>query len=234
MQPSQASLILFLYLARQRASLHYSCLVSLQHVISNLLYILWSQVPIFPAVALLHRYPKLGDLGFAKVLDPAAHNRTYTFCGTPGFGAYSRGWLGHRQTCTQGKNSLVHTSPAKRKLDSRNKRYPHVYVEPWVWSNKAQMNHATSPKRTLPTQINTVSPESICGRGYNMSVDWWALGVTLYVLLTARNPFTSPRTSDPMDVSFSLVFIHFASCVPLWLCAFVLLFRLQAFVITYP
>jgi serine/threonine protein kinase len=30
-----------------------------------------------------HRYTKLGDFGFAKVLESG--NRTYTFCGTPGY-----------------------------------------------------------------------------------------------------------------------------------------------------
>lgn len=31
-----------------------------------------------------------------------------------------------------------------------------------------------------------VAPENVLGRGYNQSVDWWTLGVLLYVLLTAR------------------------------------------------
>ncbi len=31
----------------------------------------------------VHRYTKLGDFGFAKVLENG--NRTYTFCGTPGY-----------------------------------------------------------------------------------------------------------------------------------------------------
>jgi serine/threonine protein kinase len=45
-----------------------------------------------------------------------------------------------------------------------------------------------------------VAPENILGRGYNHSVDWWTLGVLMYVLLTARQPFSSPKTSDPMEV----------------------------------
>uniref|UniRef100_A0A7S3QLD0 cGMP-dependent protein kinase n=1 Tax=Dunaliella tertiolecta TaxID=3047 RepID=A0A7S3QLD0_DUNTE len=78
-------------------------------------------------------YPKLGDMGFAKVLAPAAH--TYTFCGTPGY----------------------------------------------------------------------VAPESIIGRGYNQSVDYWTLGVLLYVLLAARQPFASPKTQDPMEIMRRIV-----------------------------
>jgi serine/threonine protein kinase len=45
-----------------------------------------------------------------------------------------------------------------------------------------------------------VAPENVLGRGYNHSVDWWTLGVLMYVLLTARQPFSSPKTHDPMEV----------------------------------
>ena len=34
-------------------------------------------------------------------------------------------------------------------------------------------------------------------QGYNSSVDWWGLGVLLYVLLTGRQPFSSPKTVCP-------------------------------------
>ncbi len=50
-----------------------------------------------------------------------------------------------------------------------------------------------------------VAPENVMGRGYNHSVDWWTLGVLMYVLLTARQPFTSPRTQDPMEVMRRIV-----------------------------
>jgi len=78
-------------------------------------------------------YIKLGDFGFAKVLDSG--NRTYTFCGTPGY----------------------------------------------------------------------VAPENVLAHGYNFSVDWWGLGVLLYVLLTGRQPFNSPKTDDPMMVMRRIV-----------------------------
>ena len=44
-----------------------------------------------------------------------------------------------------------------------------------------------------------MAPENVLGRGYNHSVDWWTLGVLMYVLLTARQPFSSPKTHDPME-----------------------------------
>lgn len=78
-------------------------------------------------------YIKLGDFGFAKVLDNG--NRTYTFCGTPGY----------------------------------------------------------------------VAPENVLAHGYNYSVDWWGLGVLMYVLLTGRQPFSSPKTDDPMVVMRRIV-----------------------------
>jgi len=78
-------------------------------------------------------YVKLGDFGFAKVLEDG--KRTYTFCGTPGY----------------------------------------------------------------------VAPENILAHGYNFSVDWWGLGVLMYVLLTGRQPFSSPKTDDPMVVMRRIV-----------------------------
>eukprot|EP00775_Hariotina_reticulata_P007218 gene7218-7431_t len=78
-------------------------------------------------------YVKIGDFGFAKVLE--SNNRTFTFCGTPGY----------------------------------------------------------------------VAPENVLAHGYNYSVDWWGLGVLMYVLLTGRQPFSSPKTDDPMVVMRRIV-----------------------------
>ena len=62
------------------------------------------------------------------------------------------------------------------------------------------------PPPPLPN-FNTryVAPENVLGRGYNNSVDWWTLGVLMYVLLTARQPFSSPKTADPMEVMRRIV-----------------------------
>jgi cGMP-dependent protein kinase 2 len=40
-------------------------------------------------------YVKIGDFGFAKVLE--SNNRTYTFCGTPGYVAPENGEQRHTQ-----------------------------------------------------------------------------------------------------------------------------------------
>lgn len=58
---------------------------------------------------------------------------------------------------------------------------------------------ASHPLTPFPHYQCTMLP-AVLGRGYNHSVDWWTLGVLMYVLLTARQPFSSPKTHDPMEV----------------------------------
>ena len=50
-----------------------------------------------------------------------------------------------------------------------------------------------------------MAPENVLAKGYNISVDWWGLGVLLYVLLTGRQPFSSPKTDDAMVVMRRIV-----------------------------
>lgn len=62
-----------------------------------------------------------------------------------------------------------------------------------------------------------VAPENVLAHGYNNSVDWWGLGVLLYVLLTGRQPFSSPKTDDPMVVMRRIVDEKFAIKYPPYL-----------------
>ena len=50
-----------------------------------------------------------------------------------------------------------------------------------------------------------VAPENVLAHGYTASVDWWGLGVLAYVLLTGRQPFSSPSTEDPMVIMRRIV-----------------------------
>jgi cGMP-dependent protein kinase 2 len=45
-----------------------------------------------------------------------------------------------------------------------------------------------------------IAPEIINGKGYSHSVDWWSLGVFIFVILTATQPFDNPHCIDPMDI----------------------------------
>lgn len=45
-----------------------------------------------------------------------------------------------------------------------------------------------------------VAPENIMAQGYGYSVDWWGLGVLTYVLLTGKQPFSNPKSDDPMVI----------------------------------
>lgn len=64
-----------------------------------------------------------------------------------------------------------------------------------------------------------VAPENVLAHGYNNSVDWWGLGVLLYVLLTGRQPFSSPKTDDPMVVMRRIVDEGYAIKYPPYLSA---------------
>jgi len=65
-----------------------------------------------------------------------------------------------------------------------------------------------------------VAPETILARGYNKAVDWWCLGVVIYVLLTGRQPFTRGGASvDPMVVMKRIVDLSYEINYPPYMSA---------------
>jgi cGMP-dependent protein kinase 2 len=53
-----------------------------------------------------------------------------------------------------------------------------------------------------------VAPEVVLARGYGTSIDWWGLGVMMYVLLTGQQPFSqivNGKPEDPLTVMKRIV-----------------------------
>lgn len=50
-----------------------------------------------------------------------------------------------------------------------------------------------------------VAPENVLAYGYGKAADWWGLGAVMFVLLTGKQPFTSPKTDDQMEIMKRIV-----------------------------
>merc|ERR1719427_1966675 len=46
---------------------------------------------------------------------------------------------------------------------------------------------------------NYIAPEVLHGEPYNETIDWWALGVVLYEMLSGRSPFDIGAATDNPD-----------------------------------
>ena len=65
-----------------------------------------------------------------------------------------------------------------------------------------------------------VAPEVVLARGYGTSVDWWGLGVLMYVLLTGQQPFSqvvNGQPEEPLTVMKRIVDRSWAVPFPMYL-----------------
>ena len=49
-----------------------------------------------------------------------------------------------------------------------------------------------------------MSPEIICGKGYNLFVDLWSVGICIYEMLCGKVPFANDKT-DPFEIYESII-----------------------------
>lgn len=79
-----------------------------------------------------------------------------------------------------------------------------------IKNNSTASNDCT--RDPLPVRTKSIigtpaymAPEMLLEQPYNFSVDWWALGVTLFTMLRARLPFDGGRSNDEEKMLWQIV-----------------------------
>ncbi|ORZ09255.1 kinase-like domain-containing protein [Absidia repens] len=90
-----------------------------------------------------------------------------------------------------------------------------ILMDEWGHVHLADFNIATylQPNRLLTSGSGTsyyMAPEVFRGGGYNESVDWWGLGVTLYECVYGKKPFDY-ETSDEISAAVRRGHVHYSN-----------------------
>jgi serine/threonine protein kinase len=106
-------------------------------------------------------------------------------------------------------------------LHSKNIAYRDLKLENLVLSDKGHVNLTDfgfakymdeTKTSTLCGTPEYLAPEIIRGNGYDLSVDWWALGVLLFEMLAGYSPFYS---DSPIEIYKNILrgSVRFSSCM---------------------
>ncbi len=83
-------------------------------------------------------------------------------------------------------------------------------------TRKGNQQDRNSPEQRQSVRSRVVgtpdylSPEALMGMGSGVSVDWWAVGVTLFEFLTGIPPFNA----ETPDLIFQNIFVRGSSSLP--------------------
>ena len=154
-------------------------------------------------------YAKLGDFGFAKARQASPHpsgchvSDSRCVWKARHFAMVLRQLAGVPRECSNQPLHEAQWKPLSEPAEPALKRDHGILAD--CEAGWAQVLESAARTYTFCGTPGYVAPENVLARGYNFSVDWWGLGVLMYVLLTGRQPFSSPRTDDPMVVMRRIV-----------------------------
>jgi serine/threonine protein kinase len=71
----------------------------------------------------------------------------------------------------------------------------------WALSDLSDHKGARSPVLQLCGAAEYIAPEMVLSKGYNKAIDFWAVGVLFFELLTCSTPFAHPNLVSSLCLS---------------------------------